>query len=59
LSEEEDAGAAGALGVDAGVVEGGAPAASLFDDPESLEALIDLPESPLLSLEPADGLALP
>ena len=50
---------AGAEGVGAGVLEGDVEVASLFEGLVSLEAVVDLAESLLLSLEPDDGLALP
>ena len=58
MSEDDDE-AAGAAGAEAGVLEDGVDAPSLFEDPESLDALIDLPESPFPSLDPDEGLALP
>ena len=59
MSEEEEDGVAGAVGVDAGVLDVDAAPVSLFDALESLEALVDLPESLLLSLDADDGFALP
>ena len=49
----------GAAGVEAGVLEDGVDAPSLFELPESLDALAGLPESPFTSLDPDDGFALP
>jgi hypothetical protein len=56
--EEEDGGDATGAAPAAGVLEGAAEL-SLFEEPESLDAPLDLAESPLLSFADEDGLALP